>query len=173
MNTLDRRCQLKKLKICSFFGHRDCRLTGKQKNNLYELIENLIISFNVKEFLFGEHAFDKISFYICLDLKMKYPEINLIYVRAKNENPSKDFIDKILELYDDTYFPKSAHNSGKYCYIKRNFDMIEKSDYCIFYYLERTHSISREFGSNKIIKTKSGTKIALDYAKKKSKELSV
>ena len=159
-------------KTCSFFGHRDCKLSSDDIIRLRDTIEKLIIKHNVKEFLFGrESNFDRLSFNICLDIKMDFPEISLVYVRAKNEYPNKDFVDKILELYDDTYFPKSVHNAGKYCYIKRNIDMIDNSDYCIFYYLDRDYSFSKDFFTHKQTKTKSGTKIALEYAKKKSKEI--
>ena len=46
-------------------------------------------------------------------------------------------------------------------YVKRNYEMIDKSDYCIIYYNEKIAPTTR----------KSGAKIALDYAIKRKKEI--
>ncbi len=52
-------------------------------------------------------------------------------------------------------------NSGRAAYVMRNYEMINKSYFCIVYYDEPNAPITR----------KSGTKIALDYAIKKGKQI--
>ena len=42
----------------------------------------------------------------------------------------------LMELYDYTYFPEQIAGAGKATYIKRNYEMIDKSCYCIFFYDE-------------------------------------
>ncbi len=52
-------------------------------------------------------------------------------------------------------------SSGRAAYVKCNYEMINNSKYCIVYYDEQNAPTSR----------KSGTKIALDYAIKKGREI--
>ncbi len=47
--------------------------------------------------------------------------------------------------------------AGKYVYVERNYEMVDKSKYCIIYYIG-----NRE---------KSGTALALEYARKKKREI--
>ncbi len=54
-------------------------------------------------------------------------------------------------------------NAGKASYVERNYAMIDKSSYCVVYYDELNIPTAR----------KSGTKIALDYAIKKGKNIMV
>jgi hypothetical protein len=69
----------------------------------------------------------------------------------------------LLKNYEDTYYPEKIINSGRASYIERNYEMIDNSQYCIVYYDEPNAPTSR----------KSGTKIALDYAVKKDKQIIV
>jgi hypothetical protein len=69
----------------------------------------------------------------------------------------------LLESYDDTYYPEKILGSGKAAYVERNYEMIDNSQYCIVYYDEPNAPTSR----------KSGTKIVLDYAVKKDKQIIV
>ena len=63
----------------------------------------------------------------------------------------------LLNKYDETYYPDRLLNAGRAVYVERNYEMIDKSNYCICYY-----------DSNyKPKKRTSGTKIAYDYATKK------
>ena len=65
----------------------------------------------------------------------------------------------LLNFYDETYFPENLYDAGKAVYVERNYEMIDKSKYCVSYYNEACIPHKR----------KSGTKIALDYAVKKNK----
>ncbi|MBR2472235.1 MAG: hypothetical protein IKB55_06085 [Clostridia bacterium] len=64
--------------------------------------------------------------------------------------------------YEETYFPDHILKAGRASYVKRNYEMIDKSYFCIVYFDE-----SYVPHSNK----KSGTKIAYEYAVKKKKEI--
>ena len=69
-----------KEKTCCFFGHRKIDETEELKNNLYEIIENLIVNEKVDTFLFGSKSqFDDLCHKIVTDLKEKYPHIKRIY----------------------------------------------------------------------------------------------
>ena len=74
-----------------------------------------------------------------------------------NENYKK----YLLQTYEDTYYPEKIRGSGKVAYIERNYEMINKSDVCVMCYDEDYILPNR----------KSGTRIALKYAKKQGKRI--
>ncbi len=144
--------------VCCFIGHRTIIETDELKKRLLDEIKNLIKDKNVDTFLFGSKSqFDSLCLELVTNLKEKYPHIKRIYIRAEYPNISEDFKQYLLKSYDETYFPKKIIGAGKASYVKRNYEMIDKSNYCIFYYMQ--------------LNRKSGTKIALDYAVKREKKI--
>ncbi len=147
---------------CCFFGHRTINETEELKLKLIEIIEKLIIEKSVDTFLFGSKSrFNTLCLDIVTVLKEKYPNIKRIYVRAEYPDISEQYKNYLLEGYEDTYYPEKIVNSGRAVYVERNYEMIDKSCYCIVYYNKPNAPIIR----------KSGTKIALDYAIKKCKNI--
>ena len=146
---------------CCFIGHRKIEITEELKNRLEVITETLIQKNAVDTFLFGSKSdFNSLCFAIVTKLKEKYPYISRIYVRAEYAFINDSYRGYLLEKYEDTYYPKQVLGAGKSAYIKRNYEMIQKSRFCIFYYRE---SYKPSY--------KSGTKIAFEYAKKLKKEL--
>ena len=94
-------------------------------------------------------------------LKEKYPHLKRVYVRAEYPYISEHYKNYLLESYENTYYPENIIGSGRAAYVERNYEMIDKSHYCIVYYDESNFPTTR----------KSGTKIALDYAIKKQKNI--
>ena len=145
-----------------FIGHRKINKTEDLKIRLWDLIEDLILNQNVTTFLFGS----KSGFnYLCEDTlikaKEKHPHIKRIYVRAEFPYIDEDYEKYLLESCDETYFPENLVNAQKSTYVKRNYEMIDKSNFCVFYFSEQEAPTTR----------KSGTKVALDYAIKKNKKI--
>lgn len=151
-----------KANTCCFFGHRSINETEVLKTILTQAIEELIIAEKADTFLFGSKSrFDSLCFEIVSTLKEKHPHIKRIYVRAEYPEISDKYRDYLLRFYEDTYYPKKIINSGRAAYVERNYEMIDKSRYCVIYYDEHGAPATR----------KSGTKIALDYALKKQKHI--
>jgi len=149
-------------KTCCFFGHRTINETEELKSKLIEIIEKLIVKEKVDTFLFGSKSrFNDLCLETVTKLKEKYPQIKRIYVRAEYPDINEQYINYLLESYEDTYYPEKIKNSGRAAYVERNYEMIDNSHYCIVYYDEQGAPTTR----------KSGTKIALDYAIKKGKEI--
>jgi hypothetical protein len=102
---------------------------------------------------------------LCLDLvteiKEKHPHIKRIYVRAEYPYISEQYKNYLLENYEDTYYPERIIGSGRAIYVERNYEMINKSHFCIVYYDEQKVPTTR----------KSGTRIALTYATKQDKKI--
>ena len=147
---------------CCFFGHRTINESEELKTKLSHAIENLIINANVDTFLFGSKSqFDRLSYDAVTEIKEKYPHIERIYVRAEFPIITEQYNAYLLSRYENTYYPEKILGSGRAAYIERNFEMIDSSNYCIVYYEE--HRASAQ--------SKSGTKIALDYAIRHKKEV--
>ena len=151
-------------KTCCFFGHRKINETEALKSKLKEIIEKLIVDEKVDTFLFGSKSrFNSLCQVTVTELKEKYPHIKRIYVRAEYPDINEQYTNYLLESYEDTYYPDHIRNSGKAAYVERNYEMINKSHFCIVYYDEQNAPTTR----------KSGTKIALDYAIEKGKQITV
>jgi uncharacterized phage-like protein YoqJ len=147
---------------CCFFGHRTINDTDELRTKITETVEKLITDENVDTFLFGSKSeFDRLCLELVTNLKEKYPHIKRIYVRAEYTHISEHYKNYLLESYEDTYYPKKIISAGRAAYVERNYEMIKNSKYCIVYYDESHAPTTR----------KSGTKISLDYAIKKGREI--
>lgn len=153
---------MNKRHTCCVFGHRTITETEDLNTKLYNIIERMIINENVDTFLFGSKSrFNDFCLDLVTKIKEKYPHIKRVYVRAEYPYIDEHYKNYLLESYEDTYYPEKIIGAGRAVYIKRNYEMINNSQFCIVYYDEQDASTNR----------KSGTKIALDYAIKKGKNV--
>lgn len=147
---------------CCFFGHRTIAETDELRKKITEAVERLITDKRVDTFLFGSKSqFDSLCLEVVTKLKEKYPQVKRIYLRAEFEFISEDYLKYLLNFYDDTYFLPKLHGAGRAVYVERNCEMINNSKYCIVYY---DKDYSPPVG-------KSGTRIALDYATERDREI--
>ncbi len=154
--------ELMKENTCCFFGHRTINDTDELRKKLTNTIEKLITDEKVDTFLFGSNSeFDRLCLELTTKLKEKYPHVKRIYVRAEFPYINDDYMSYLLKSYDDTYYPEKLLGAGRVAYVERNYEMINNSQYCVVYYDEQNVPTTR----------KSGTKIALDYAIKKGREV--
>ena len=154
------------MKAC-FIGHRNVEKTEELISLLKETIVALINK-GITTFLFGSmSAFDDLSREVVSELKKKYPFIKRIYVRSAYQRLGKFYEEYLLQVYEETYFPPKLKNAGKYSYIERNYEMINQSTYCVFYYNESYMPPLKTLS----VKRNSGTKIAYEYALKKKKTI--
>lgn len=177
-------------KKCCFIGHRTINLSDELIAKVHTTIEELIIDYNVKRFLFGSRSeFDTLCHGIVTQLKDKYPSIVRVAYNTSNECPTleKDRAEeekKISELikqdihlmgYEEVCTPVEMCSSGKASYVERNYKMIDDSDICVFYY-DSSYSPKRKCVSRKSVSglwtsEKSGTSLAYKYAIKKKKQI--
>ncbi len=161
-------------RTCCFFGHREIDDTLELRERVAAAVEELIQKEGVDTFLFGSKSrFDTLCLEILSSLKQKYPHIKRVYVRAEYPYIEDSYKGFLLKFFEATYYPESILGAGRAVYIKRNFEMIDKSLYCIVYYSEgyappapRQNSLFEPQRT-----AKSGTKIAFDYAAKKGRKL--
>ena len=147
---------------CCFLGHRTIEDTEDLRKRLAEAIENLIINKAVDTFLFGSKSqFDVLCLELVSALKEKYPHVKRIYVRAEFPIISEAYNTYLLKHYDGTYYPEKLCKAGRAVYVERNLEMIDKSRFCVVYCN----------ATNLYDPSKSGTKIALNYALKKHREI--
>lgn len=148
-------------KTCCFIGHREIEETEELREAVRELVELLISEQGVDTFLFGSRSqFNSLCYELVSEIKIKSPHIRRVYVRAEFEHISDSYKAYLLRDYEDTYFPEKVKGAGRASYIKRNFEMIDESEFCVFC-----------FDESKTRKGKSGTKIALDYARKRGRRI--
>ena len=153
---------MKNTKSACFIGHRTIPKTQETEQKIYNTIEKLITTKQVNTFYFGSKSqFNDLCYEQVTKLKKIYPHIKRIYLRAEYPVISKDYEDYLLEQYEETEFPQTVLGAGKVSYIKRNYEMINRSDFCVIYYDKTFAPANRT----------SGTELALDYAVKKQKQV--
>ncbi|MBE6767642.1 MAG: DUF1273 domain-containing protein [Ruminococcaceae bacterium] len=149
-------------KTCCFLGHREIRETEVLRRSLQAAIEKLIVNENVDTFLLGSKSrFNDLCYEVVTKMKENHSHIKRIYVRAEFPYIDDGYKAYLLENYEDTYYPEKIIRSGRAAYVERNYEMVDKSHFCIVYYDEENTPTTR----------KSGAKIALEYAVKKKKEI--
>ncbi len=147
----------------AFIGHRKIEQTFELKEKLTNEIERLIVNDNADTFLFGSKSeFNDLCYEVVSNLKSKYVYIQRVFVRAEYEFIDKSYSDYLLTLYEDTFFPIEVQKAGMLSYIKRNQVMIDMSDVLVTFCNPKYILVSN---------TRSGTKIAVDYALKKKKRI--
>ena len=160
---------------CCFFGNRNTPVTPDLKSIILQTVEMLIAVEKVDTFLFGsKSSFNSLCLEAVTELKQKFPHVKLVYVRAEYPYIDEAYKAYLLNFCDETYFPERLSDAGKAVYVERNREMIDKSRFCIVYYDEGYTPSSRCKASDMLIvpeARKSGTKLALDYAIKKKKEI--
>lgn len=158
---------------CCFVGHRKMKLTQDILSKVKKILESLISEKSVNVFYFGSKSeFDDLCYKVVTDLKEKYPHIKRVYVRAAYKDISDSYKNYLMESFEDTYYPEPIENSGRAVYVEINYEMINKSDYCVVYYDENYEPPKRCNKRNlPYSQPKSGTKLAYDYALKRKKEI--
>ena len=119
---------------CTFFGHRDCPETVKQK--LREVVTDLIVNHRTDTFYVGSHGqFDAAVHTVLRELKVEYPHINYAVVLAYMPNGQREYID-----CEDTILPEGIENiHPRFAVTWRNNWMLERADYVVTY-------ITRSYG---------------------------
>lgn len=173
-------------KICSFFGHRKIEITEELKQQVKEIVEDLIVNRNVLIFLFGSRSdFDYLCHLVVTELKEKYPIIKRIAYTCRHETctleSEREHWEAVYSHFrkekvtllgvEEEVEHKTKYTSGRASYVERNQAMIDNSDYCVFYYDENYQPEKRKHSKRSVAyyQPKSGTKIAYDYAKQKKK----
>lgn len=159
------------MKAC-FIGHRKVEITDQLKDLLHCTLVSLINA-GVNTFLFGSKSqFDDLSWEVVTELKSRYPFIKRVYVRSSFQYIDKPYEEYLLKFFEQTYYPSTIKNAGKYSYLERNMFMIDNSDYCIFYYDSNYIPLLQPSKQNALHEAKrSGTKLAFEYARKKHKNI--
>ena len=174
-------------KKCCFVGHRAITASEKLTENLTKTIERLIAEEGVKYFLFGSRSeFDDLCHGIVTALKEKYPHVVRVAYTRRSEYAMKAEEKEKMERtwasvlktdvkfkdYDAEVQSEKVYSAGKASYVERNQEMIDASDFCVFYYNE-DYQPPRRKRTNRDLSTyqpKSGTRLAYEYAVQKSKK---
>ncbi len=168
---------------CCFIGHRKIEDKEMVAQKVREVVEGLIIQNRVRIFHFGSRSqFDDICHAVVTEFQRLYPEIVRVNYNVKSEYVVKKGekegiakeIDKWLEKkssindFEKSKISDRVFNAGKASYVERNEEMIDDSEYCVFFYKEnyivQSDEKDKPMGN-------SGTKRAYCYAVKKKKKI--
>ena len=118
--------------VCTFFGHRDCPETIRQR--LRDVLVGLITNNNVTMFYVGHQGqYDAYVYGELQKLKQEYPHINYAIVLAYVPSEKTSYDD-----YSSTMLPEGIEDvSPRYAISWRNDWMLKQSDYIVTYV---THS---------------------------------
>ncbi|MBQ8444095.1 MAG: hypothetical protein IJX25_01935 [Clostridia bacterium] len=123
-------------KVCSFFGHREMEVSEELKNRLKIKLEDMIVNENYGLFFFGGLGmFDYLCWQVVSELKEKYPHIRRIfclydprhqrYLKRPAWMSDENFEEIVyLDLEFDYWYSRIYY---------RNIEMINQSDFVIFY----------------------------------------
>ncbi len=147
----------------AFIGHRNIERTQALRDRLTRIIEQLIINDSADTFLFGSRSeYNDLCYDVVTELMKTHIHIKRVFVRGEYENIDNSYREYLLTIYEETFFAPCAHGAGALSYIKRNRAMIDMCEVLVVYCDE---SYTPKSG------TKSGTKIAIDYARAKKKRV--
>ena len=174
-------------KRCCFIGHRTIEQTDELLALLTDTIRRLILEEGVCYFLFGSRsAFDDLCHRIVTEFQQEFPNIvRVAYTRrseyavkaeekVKMERTWATLLKTEVKLkdYDAEVQSDRVFSAGKASFVERNQEMIDDSDFCVFYYNE-SYLPPRRKRSNRDLSSyqpKSGTRLAYEYAVQKSKK---
>lgn len=174
-------------KRCCFIGHRTIEQTDELLALLTDTIRRLILEEGVCYFLFGSRsAFDDLCHRIVTEFQQEFPNIvRVAYTRrseyavkaeekVKMERTWASVLKTEVKLkdYDAEVQSDRVFSAGKASFVERNQEMIDDSDFCVFYYNE-SYLPPRRKRSNRDLSSyqpKSGTQLAYEYAIQKSKK---
>ncbi len=168
---------------CAFIGHRKIQDKEGVFLAVKQTVERLIVEKGVKTFHFGSRSeFDDICHLAVTEIQSQYPDLVRINYNRKSEyvvKPSEKIdlqerwsrlLKKDIRLkdYEGSKTSSRLLNAGKASYVERNEDMINDSEYCVFFYIE-----GYKPEPNPAYKSsgKSGTKLAYEYALRKKKTI--
>ena len=119
--------------VCCIFGHRD--FMGSEK--VEELFKNEIrncLKMKIFEFYIGDNGnFDMFATGILVTMKKQFPQIKIYLVLSYLKDVNSDIKEYRKENFDEVLYPPLEKVPFKYSIIKRNYWMIDNSDYIIFY----------------------------------------
>lgn len=171
---------------CCIIGHRKIQQSDELIKKIKNAFITLIINYEIKNFLLGSRSeFSTLCHSILDELKQTYTDIKCVactcrcetFVSVKSKKILQDIYCKIygtktkLLIMDDEIIFKNKYTAGKSSYIERNYQMIDSSSFCIFYY-NKNYIPSIINNNSKIIRSsKSGTKLAYQYAFRNNKNI--
>ena len=118
-------------KTCSFFGHRSIIDDVSVKQQLYEVVEELIVNQDVDTFLLGEMGdFEIIAGKVLQELKKKYPHIVRETILCFSEQLQRDSKVSSEWFHLDSAVSKCKRRGR---IPKRNQMVVEQSDVIVCY----------------------------------------
>lgn len=175
------------MKVC-FIGHRTVANSEVVKVQLEETVAKLIAD-GADTFLFGSRSdFDSLSWEVVTQLQQQHPNIKRISYNAPHErsftSPKEreyferlylHFIGKEIQFkeYEGSVDASKCVGATYDIYVMRNYEMIDDSDVCVFYYNKEYLPPRRKQSKRNVVdyQPRSGTAVSFIYAQRKNKKI--
>ena len=121
------------LSICAFFGHRDTPMSNLIENHLSQVVRDLIIYHQAREFWLCEQGtFDCLSRLVMKELKKEFEYINLCIFPAYYPNNAK--LDWMYDNDYDLMYPEEMSKAPpQVAILRRNEYIAKNADYIVCY----------------------------------------
>ena len=168
---------------CCFIGHRKIQDKEAVLPHVKAIVEMLIKEKGVRIFNFGSKSeFDDLCYAVVTEFQNNFPDIIRVFYNRKSEYAvGKDEKANLEEIWsrllkkdvsikdcDSSKMSDRVFRAGKASYVERNREMIDDSDFCVFFYIEE---YKPETELHRKSSGKSGTDIAYEYAVGKKKPI--
>lgn len=145
----------------AFIGHRKIEVTRSLIGHMDFFLEELICGEDVRHFIFGSRSmFNDLCYQHVTKWRGCVKSIVREYVRAEHEYLTDKYEKYLNERFEMTDYPYELTTTKANRFLVRNKVMIDRSDYVFAYY---DKNYVPENGG------KSGTQIAIEYARKQKK----
>lgn len=142
--------------IVSFFGHASFCKREEYEQKILALLEELVGDKTADFYLGGYGAFDAFALDCCRKYKSAHPNVTLVFVTPYLSVSYQQNNLRYRQInYDIIAYPDIENKPLKFAITYRNYWMVDKADYIIFY-------IDRRWG---------GAYQAYTYAKKNNKNI--
>lgn len=163
----------------TFIGHKHVKNSKRIRAILRKMLRELIEEQAADLFIFGgEGEFDEIAYDIVSSLKVKYPQINRVFLRSGASVLGDDYRESFLKRCKQILYLKGLANADNDSDIGRDEALIDLSDMIVAYFdtaIDVSDKISARVYSDpegrERLKDDRIVKIAVEYAQKTNKPI--
>lgn len=175
------------MKSCAIIGHRKIAFSDELRQKIKRMIIYLILNENVDIFRFSSRSqfVDVVWEIVSYLQETTFPYIKMVAYDCKNElsiltkdkekteNLYANFFENAKTCYFDEIVESKHYLARKNTYIARNYQLIDDSEICLFYYDENYYPKMQRYSKKSCIyyQPNSGTKLAYKYAIKNNRKV--
>ena len=117
--------------IVTFFGHKDARLSGENKNKLTDVLRSVLLDVPNAVFYLGDYGnFDSCCNFALKELQKDFPLLRRVFVTPYLE-PDRYRLKTAAARYDEVLYPFACRVPPRFAISRRNLWMADRADLII------------------------------------------